>query len=261
MLSLGRKKLMIKKAYSKLNLFIRSALFFILAVLTMSLYSFVTLLMLPFSVRYRHYVIRTYLRFYFYLLKIICHIDYKVEGLENIPKERAAIVMSKHQSTFETFLLPILFPSIAPIAKRELLWVPFFGWGLAVAKPIAINRSQKASSMQQIIAKGKEYLDEGRWILFFPEGTRVPYGKVGHYKLGGARLAAATGYPVLPVAHNAGRFWPRRTFIKYPGTVRVVIGPVIESKGRDPEEILSLTQNWIETTMIHIDRLVDEPSR
>jgi 1-acyl-sn-glycerol-3-phosphate acyltransferase len=241
-----------KKSYSKLNLFMRSLIFTIVSVTTMSLYSFVCLLTFPFNVRYRIAVICIYLRFFFYLLRIICHIDYKVEGLEHIPKESTGIIMSKHQSTWETFFIPLIFPNLAPIIKRELLWIPFFGWGLALALPIAINRNKKASAMQQIIQKGKKCLEEGRWIMFFPEGTRVPPGVVGQYKLGGARLATATGYPVIPIAHNAGYFWPRRQFIKQPGTIHMVIGPLIQSEGKQPEEILASVKEWIETTMIRI---------
>lgn len=242
-----------KKHYSKVNLFIRSSIFLILSVSTMVLYSVLALFTFVLPMRLRHVVIRPYLRFYFWLLKVVCHIDYHVEGLENIPKNRNGIVMSKHQSTWETFFIPLLFHNPAAIAKRELLWIPFFGWGLAIAGPIAINRSKKASSMQQILQKGTKYLHEGRWIMFFPEGTRVAPGTIGHYKMGGGRLAAATGYPVVPVAHNAGRCWPRRKFIKRPGTVRVVIGPVIESKGRTAEDIMDETKAWIENTMLRID--------
>ena len=134
--------------------------------------------------------------------------------------------------------------------------MPFFGWGLAAGDPISINRNDATSAMQQIITKGKKCLDSGRWVLVFPEGTRIAPGKVGKYRLGGARLAVATGYPVIPVALNAGRFWPRRKFIKLPGTVRVVIGPPIESKGRSAEEVLRLTRSWIESTMARIDSAV-----
>ncbi|RDI38380.1 lysophospholipid acyltransferase family protein [Aquicella lusitana] len=243
---------MTEKKRSTFNLFIRSLIFSIYSVSTIMLYSFVCVLSLPFPLRYRHGLIRNYLRLYIYVLKKICHIDYQVEGLEHIPKDRNGIILSKHQSTWETFFLPIIFHDPAIILKRELLWLPFFGWGLAASDPIAINRSSKSNAMQQIIAKGKKCLDEGRWILVFPEGTRVPPGVVGNYKLGGARLAAATGYPVIPVAHNAGKFWPRRKFIKQPGTVRVVIGPLIESKGRTAEEILKLAKQWIEETVMRI---------
>lgn len=240
-------------SYSKLNLFIRSLIFSIYSLTSIVLYSFVVAASFPFPLRYRFALINKFLVSYFFMLKHICHIDYKLEGLENIPKDRPGIVLSKHQSTFETFLLPLIFKEPAVIAKRELLWIPFFGWGLALADPISINRKNKKSAMQQIIEKGKKCLEQGRYIMMFPEGTRVPVGEVGHYRLGGPRLAAATGYPVIPVAHNAGRFWPKRTFIKYPGTVHMVIGPAIESQGKTPEEILSLTKNWIETTVRQID--------
>jgi 1-acyl-sn-glycerol-3-phosphate acyltransferase len=244
--------------YSTVNLFIRSLIFSIYSLTTIVLYSFLCVLARPFPSRYRHGLIRTYLRAYIYMLKVICHIDYQVEGLENIPKDRPGIILSKHQSTWETFFLPIIFPNPAVIVKRELLWIPFFGWGLAISDPIAIDRNNKSTAMQQIIDKGIERLKAGRWILFFPEGTRVPYGLVGHYKLGGARLAARTGYPVIPVAHNAGRFWPRRKFIKQPGTVRVVVGPLIESRGRPPDEILRLAKDWIESTIVRINGFDDK---
>lgn len=239
--------------YSKVNLFCRSLLFSCFSITAISLYSTVVACSILLPLRIRHQMIRGFLRFYMRALDRICHINYEIEGLANIPANANAIVMSKHQSTWETFFLPTLFHDPAPIAKRELLWIPFFGWGLAAAGPITINRNNKTSAMQQIITKGKQCLAAGRWILVFPEGTRVPSGVVGHYKLGGARLAAASGYPVIPVAHNAGRFWPRRKFIKNPGTIKVVIGPAIESKDRQPEEILSLVKNWIEETMKRID--------
>jgi len=252
---------MTKKSYSPLNLFLRSLIFSIYSSITILLYSFICLASFLLPLRCRHFLIRVYMRVYFYILKVVCHIDYKIEGLENIPKNRNGIIMCKHQSTWETFFLPQYFHNPAAIAKRELVWIPFFGWGLAATDPIFINRHDKKSSMQQIIEKGKKCLEAGRWIMVFPEGTRVAPGTVGHYKMGGARLAAVTNYPVIPIAHNAGRFWPRRKFIKQPGTIHVVIGPLIESEGRKPEQILALTKDWIETTMRRIDCLVDEPPR
>jgi 1-acyl-sn-glycerol-3-phosphate acyltransferase len=234
-------------------IFFRSLIFFIFSTVAICTYSFFVFLCFFLPLRVRHAEIRVFLRFYFFMLKLICRIDYHVEGLEHISKRSAGVVMSKHQSMWETFFLPLIFHDPAVIAKRELLWIPFFGWGFAAAGPITINRSARSSAMQQVIEKGKKCLDQGRWVLVFPEGTRIPSGKVGHYKLGGARLAVATGYPVIPVAHNAGRFWPKRSFIKRPGTVRVVIGPLIESKDRTPEEVLALTKEWIENTMKRID--------
>lgn len=251
---------MSKSSYSSFNLFIRSLIFSIYSVTTITLYSFVCLASMPFSLRFRHTLIRYYMHVYFYVLKVVCHLDYKIEGMENIPKDRNGIIICKHASTWETFFLPQYFHTPAPIAKKELGWIPFFGWGLTISDPIFIDRSNKKSAMQQIIDKGKKCLDQGRWIMFFPEGTRIPFGKTGQYKMGGARLAVATGYPVLPVAHNAGWFWPRRSFIKKPGTITVVIGPLIESEGRRPEEVLKLAKDWIETTMTRISSLVDKPT-
>ncbi|OGT43414.1 MAG: hypothetical protein A3F42_03140 [Gammaproteobacteria bacterium RIFCSPHIGHO2_12_FULL_37_34] len=238
-----------KPNYSTINLFIRSFVFSIYSWTTIPLYSFVCMLALAFPLSYRHALIRAYLRLYLHVLKYVCLINYQVKGLENIPHDRTGIILSKHQSTWETFFLPTIFHDPAIIVKKELLWVPFFGWGLATSDPIAIDRNNKSSAMQQVIEKGARCLQAGRWVLIFPEGTRIPAGQVGKYRLGGARLAVASGYPVIPIAHNAGYFWPKRKFIKQPGTIQVVIGPLIESKGRTPEEVLELTKNWIENTV------------
>lgn len=224
----------------------------------MFLYSFICLTHYLMPLRYRHQSIRLYLRFYMWMLATICHINYEVEGLENIPKDRVGVVLCKHSSAWETFYLPLAFHDPAVIAKRELSWIPFFGWGLASSDPILINRSDKMSAMQQIINKGKKALDQGRWILVFPEGTRVPVGTTAKYHSGGARLAVANHVPVIPVAHNAGYFWPKRGFIKRPGTVKVVIGPLMETRDRTPDEVMQSAKTWIESTVLRISSLVDE---
>lgn len=246
-----------KHTYSRFNLFIRSLIFSIYMMITVCLYSVLVMLSILVPLRYRFMLIRAYLRHNLWVLKKVCLIDYKVEGLHHVSKKHLGIVMSKHQSTWETFFLPLVFHDPAIIIKRELLWTPFFGWAMSVSDPIAINRSKRNSAMQQIITKGKACLEQGRWILIFPEGTRVPYGTVGHYKLGGARLAIATGYPIIPVAHNAGRYWGRRRFIKQPGTIRLVIGAPIDSHGRAPDELLATTKDWIEST---VTRLMSDES-
>lgn len=235
--------------YSKISLFVRSLVMFIYSIVTIPLYSILCILSFPFPISYRHALIRAYLRLYLRILKFVCHINYEVKGLENIPKNRTGIILSKHQSTWETFFLPTIFHDPAIIVKKELLWVPFFGWGLAISDPIAIDRGNTSSAMQQVIEKGTKRLQAGRWVLIFPEGTRIPAGEIGKYRLGGARLAIATGYPIIPIAHNAGYFWPKRTFIKKPGTIQVVIGPLIESKNRTPEEITEEVKHWIENTI------------
>lgn len=235
--------------------FIRSMIFSIVMAVVTTLYSFICITACPLPLRYRYKIVAAYTKAMVWALKIICRIDYRIEGLENIPKNRNGIVLCKHQSTWETLFLQSQFHQAAIIVKRELLWIPFFGWGLATIDPIAINRNEVATAMEQIIAKGRRCLQAGRWIVVFPEGTRIPYGQVGKYRLGGARLAVATGYPVLPIAHNAGRFWPRRKFLKTPGTIRVVIGPLIETTGRTAEEVLRDAKNWIEQTMLQIDAM------
>jgi 1-acyl-sn-glycerol-3-phosphate acyltransferase len=233
----------------QINLFIRSFLFSIFVIIFATIYSFFCIAAFPLPLRIRYKIIVFWTSTTLWVLKKLCYIDYQIDGLENIPKNRNGVVLSKHQSAWETFFLPSIFDRAAIIVKRELLWVPFWGWGLATIEPIAINRSKALSAMTQIINKGKKCLEAGRWIVVFPEGTRVAPGVVGNYRVGGAQLAVKTGYPIIPVAHNAGLFWPRRQFIKKPGTIRIVIGPLIETQGRKAEEVLQEAKSWIENTM------------
>lgn len=238
-----------KSMFYRINIFIRSLLFSVIMSTSVMFYSFICLMALPLPFRYRFTIVAAFTTSMLWVLKVTCHVKYEIKGLENIPKDRVGVVLCKHQSTWETFLMPMLFHGAAIILKRELLWVPFFGWGLAVVDPIAINRSDKSSAMEQIITKGKKCLDGGRWVVMFPEGTRIAYGKVGNYRAGGARLAVATHYPVLPIAHNAGRYWPKRGLLKKPGTITVVIGPLMETTGKTPEEITAAAKEWIEGTI------------
>src|SRR3989344_228648 len=189
---------------------------------------------LPFPLRYR--IISQWARWQVSLLKILCRLDHRVEGREHLPPG-AAIVMSKHQSAWETIVFQQIFPPQTWVLKRELLWIPLFGWALALLRPIAIDRGAGRQAIEQVIEQGRERLQSGIWVVVFPEGTRVAPGTRRRYGIGGAALAAASGYPVVPVAHNAGSFWPRRGFLKRPGTIRVVIGPVIDSHGKTAEEI------------------------
>ncbi len=233
--------------FCNINDFIRSAVFSCLMIIITIFYSFICILARPLPFRYRYHLVTIYTQVIIGLLKIICHVNYTIEGMKNIPKNRNGIIFSKHQSLWETFFLQGFFSQSAIILKRELLWIPFFGWGLATIDPISINRSAKKSAMNQLIQEGKKRLDAGRWILVFPEGTRTPPGVVGHYHVGGALLATKTGYPILPIAHNAGLCWPKRSFIKKPGMIRIVIGPLIETKDRDAREVLDEAKTWIET--------------
>jgi 1-acyl-sn-glycerol-3-phosphate acyltransferase len=232
-------------------LFARSVLFwlgFTASTITLALLGLCTA-PFPFAVRYR--VINSWTCFNLWWLKKTCRVTYQVEGWENLPQS-SAIVFSKHQSTWETLALPCLLPVQAQVLKRELLWVPFFGWGLALLDPIAIDRKAGRHALKQLVDQGKDRLERGRWVVVFPEGTRVPVGEKGRYHKGGAILAAKTGFPVVPVAHDAGRFWPRGSFVKRPGNVRVMIGPAIQTEGRSAEEILSAAERWIETTVADI---------
>jgi 1-acyl-sn-glycerol-3-phosphate acyltransferase len=233
-------------------MFLRSLLYNLVMLVTVLVYAVLMMftVVLPFRRRYR--LITAWPRFQIWLAKYLLKIDYRIEGREHLPSG-AAIVMAKHQSAWETLALPSLLPTATFILKRELLWIPFFGWGLSLLKPIAIDRGAGQAAMDQVVAQGRARLDEGIWVVVFPEGTRVPPGQQRRYKRGGAVLAAQTGYPIVPVAHNAGHFWPRRGFIKKPGTVRVVIGPVISSKGRGADEILRDAERWIESKMREIE--------
>ena len=206
---------------------------------------------LPFAARYR--LISAWARFQVFLLKHLCGLDYRVEGREHLPGG-AAIILSKHQSAWETIVFQEIFPAQTWVLKRELLWIPLFGWALALLRPIAIDRSAGRKAIEQVIEQGRERLQSGIWVVVFPEGTRVAPGTRKRYAMGGAVLAAETGYPVVPVAHNAGSFWPRRGFLKRPGTVRVVIGPVIDPSGQKAEAIIKQAEEWIENKMVELEK-------
>ncbi|MCW8888949.1 MAG: 1-acyl-sn-glycerol-3-phosphate acyltransferase [Gammaproteobacteria bacterium] len=198
--------------------------------------------LVPFKLR------RTYLTlwsgFTLWWLKISCNLDYVVEGRENIPND-TSIILAKHQSTWETIAMQRVFPLQTWVLKRELLWIPFFGWGLAMTRPVAIDRSAGKKALKQVIDQGTNRLEQGIWVVVFPEGTRTPYGSRKSYAVGGAMLAAKSGFPVIPVAHNGGKYWPKVGSIK-PGTITLSIGPAITTTDKKPKEINMLAENWIE---------------
>lgn len=185
------------------------------------------------------------------MLRILCRVDFQVSGTENIPPG-PAIIMCKHQSTWETFALQVIFPAQTWVLKRELLMIPIFGWALAVAQAIAIDRGSPKRALNQVIKKGRDRLDKGLWVVIFPEGTRSQPGEAGKYNAGGAMLASRTGYPAVPVAHNAGYFWTAGKFVIKPGTVQVVIGPTLDPTDRRAGEIMSDVEEWIEGAMREI---------
>ena len=189
-------------------------------------------------------------------LRLICGVRWRVSGFEHLPigASSPAILLVKHQSTLETFLMPILMPHpLAYVFKRELLYVPFFGWAMGRLDMIHIDRSQRATSFSKVVDQGKRLLAQGIWIIMFPEGTRIARGQQGVYKHGGTRLAVETGAPVIPIAVTSAKCWPRRAFVKYPGVVDVSIGRPIPSEGRDPDDLLREVQAWIEAEMHRLD--------
>ncbi|MBA3581407.1 MAG: 1-acyl-sn-glycerol-3-phosphate acyltransferase [Gammaproteobacteria bacterium] len=186
-------------------------------------------------------------------LKYICKLDYRVEGAEHIPTT-PTIVLSKHQSAYETYLFMKLFPPISWVLKRELFLIPVFGWSLALTKPIAIDRKAGARAIDQVVKQGIQSLKEGRWVVIFPEGTRTRPGSPVNYRAGGSVLAVKSGQPILPVALNTGAFWPKGQFIKYPGTITVCFGPLIETTNKTSEEVLAETKAWIENKMEEINQ-------
>ncbi len=237
--------------------YLKSLVFSLFMIITTMVFSTTALLLLPLPFRVRYGYVRWFAVWNVWLLKSLCGLRYLIEGQENIPGD-TSIIFSKHQSTWETMALQLIFPPQTFVVKRELMWVPFFGWGLAVLKPIAIKRGTGRSAIKQVVRQGIERLKAGIWVVIFPEGTRVRPGQRVRYKLGGAILAAQSGYPVVPVAHNSGEYWPKKQFLKKPGTIRIVIGPPIAAKDRKPEEILAEAETWIESTM---DRISQSPAK
>ena len=180
----------------------------------------------------------------------------QVTGMENLPlgDKSPAILLVKHQSTYETFLMPVLMPHpLAYVFKRELLYVPFFGWSIGLLDMIHIDRSQGNKAFAKVVTRGKKLLAQGIWIIMFPEGTRIPRGQKGNYKTGGTRLAVETGAPVIPIAVTSAKCWPRKAFIKHPGVVEVSIGKPIPSVGREPAELMREVEAWIEGEMRRLD--------
>ena len=187
-------------------------------------------------------------RLQFALLRGLCRLDYSVEGLERLPAS-SSVVLMKHSSTWETMAQTLLFPQQCWVLKRELMWAPLLGWAIACMKPIAIDRKGGRAAVEQVMTLGRKRLEEGFWIVIFPEGTRVREGETRRYGLSGALLAQAAGRAIVPVAHDAGRYWPRRGLYKKPGTIRVVIGEPIATAGRDPRELTSEVQSWVEARL------------
>ena len=187
---------------------------------------------------------------------VILGIQNRITGMENLPTGPldSAVLLCKHQSTWEALLMPAIMPRpLAYVFKKELLWVPFFGWAMACMDMIHIDRSQGSQAFKKMVASGKRLVGQGTWIILFPEGTRIPRGQVGEYKTGGTRLAIQCGVPVIPIAVTSAKCWPRKAFIKTPGIVDISIGKPIPSAGRRPDELMAEVQAWIEAEMRRLD--------
>jgi 1-acyl-sn-glycerol-3-phosphate acyltransferase len=229
-----------------IGVWLRSVSYLLVQIVVTPPYAIVSLLTfaLPPLARYR--IISGWSRFMVWAAERICGIRYRVTGTQNIPSE-PAIVLSKHESAWETIALQVVFPPQVWVLKRELLWIPFFGWGLAMLSPIAINRSDGRRALRQTVEQGRDRLARGFCIVVFPEGTRSAPSERGTYQPGGAWLSMQTGAAVVPVAHNAGDFWPRNSFLKYPGVVTISVGPAMRAeRGEKAAELTRRVAEWIE---------------
>jgi 1-acyl-sn-glycerol-3-phosphate acyltransferase len=231
------------------TLFLRSLFFVLVILLVTPFWACVCLLAAPLPYNQRYYVTSRWNVFAIWLAKAVCGIQYRFKGWDNLP-DAPVILMPKHQSAWETIFLLCMMPRpLVFVFKKELLYVPFFGWALGLLRMIPIDRSSGMNAFRQVVMQGKKRLADGQWIIMFPEGTRTPVGRQGQYKSGGTRLAIHTKALVVPIALNSGECWPKNAFIKRPGTITVSIGPPISPEGHSPDSLLKLVENWIETEM------------
>src|SRR6476661_1997660 len=234
---------------SRMVLFLRSLLFALLMVIATIVWAPLCFLFAPLPYPRRYYWTSRWNVFVIWAAKVICGIRYQVKGYENLP-DAPAILLSKHQSAWETiFLLPNMRRPLVFVFKKEILYIPFFGWAMAMLRMIPIDRKQGKNAFSQVVKQGKRRLADGQWIIMFPEGTRIPVGQKGKYKSGGARLAIETHAVVVPIAHNSGGCWPKNSFIKRPGLITVSIGKPISPENHTPDSLMQEVENWIESEM------------
>ena len=238
---------------------LRTVLFYIWLSVATVLWFIPSLIIGPFlPLKTRNFwVMGIHCRLVIFGLRWIAGVRCEVEGSENIPTDgKGYVLLSKHQSTWETFMLPTLVAPHVQVVKKELSYLPFFGWGLSLIKPIYIDRSKKTNALKQVIQGGEERLKAGIHVLVFPEGSRIPAGKRKVFSKGGAMLATKTAAPVIPIAHNSGDHWPNTHWVKSPGVIRVVIGKPIQTEGMTTAELNDLTENWINE---QVDRISAVP--
>lgn len=231
---------------ARLKIRLLSLLFFFLYNLIGIVHSLICLAVAPFqSFEQRYWFVNLWSQTTMWLLQRLNGVRIEVEGRELIPRDRPVVVMCNHQSQWETFYLQLLISPQATILKRELLWVPFFGWGLALLRPIAIDRSKGSQALKTLLRVGQARLQEGISVVIYPEGTRQAPGTIGSFNLGGAMLAARAGVEVLPMVHNSGDCWPRRSLMRLPGTIRLRIGKPIAATDKSPKQISAEAEAWI----------------
>jgi 1-acyl-sn-glycerol-3-phosphate acyltransferase len=230
---------------NKIRLYLGSSLLFIGIFSSATVAGLLILLFTPFSFLIAYKISAIWCQLVLWMAKVFCGISYEFEGLENVVANQPAIVLSNHQSAWETLALRYILPTQVVLLKRSLIWLPIWGWALGTLKSIAIDRENQRAALRILLEKGTAYLNQGYWVIVFPEGTRTAAGEIRKFSAGGAMLAQKSGYPVIPVAHNAGNYWPRYSFLKYPGIIKVKIGPVIESKGRKAADINAEAESWI----------------
>ena len=232
----------------------RSALYFLFLVVTIVPWATVAVIYSIFVRGERLYwVCAAWLRVAIWGARMICGVDYRVQGRENLPDE-PVVMLPKHQSAWETFAFPTLMPRpLCYVFKRELLWIPFFGWAMARMDLIHIDRSKRAEAWAKVADQGRRFMAQGNWVIMFPEGTRAPRGGQGKYKSGGTRLAIETGHPVLPVAVTSARCWPRKSFVLRPGVIDISIARPISSTGRDADSLMREVETWVEAEMRRLD--------
>ncbi|MDO9150452.1 MAG: lysophospholipid acyltransferase family protein [Methylotenera sp.] len=229
-------------------LLLRSTLFLLGQIITAPIFTFIALLSMPLHPVTRNVLISGWARSMIWWLRITCNIRHEIKGLEHLPST-PSIILAKHQSAWETLAFQAIFPTQVYVLKRELLWIPIFGWGLAMSSPIAIDRSAGREALKKLVAKGKARLEKGLWVVIFPEGTRKAPGERGKYHIGGAWLASHTQTQVVPVAHNAGEFWAKNSFIKKPGVIQIHIGQPIQTTDVKTDVLNSQVEHWIESEM------------
>ncbi|KAA0446145.1 MAG: 1-acyl-sn-glycerol-3-phosphate acyltransferase [Candidatus Thioglobus sp.] len=237
-------------------LFLKSLLYFLGASLALIILVTIALLLFFLPLKMRYKILVNWAKFCIFWLRITLNIKLKVIGIENIPKT-SCVIICNHQSTWEVIGLQTIFPQQTWVLKRELLLIPVFGWGLAMLKPIVINRGKKLEALKKILKQGTARIADGIFVVIFPEGTRQPYGQLGDYQKGGVSIAKKAGVCISPVYHNAGRVWPKGNFTKYPGTVTVIIGAPISSAEKSANELIKEVKDWTEKAAKSIKNIAE----